>query len=143
MSWINTPNGRSIAVLAVVMLASVSLVVGMQVSGLHPILGVRLALALAVVVAGIWAACGYWRNVDEAGRAAQKWAWFWGGSIGMGLGVLAIAIGVVRPEWFDIAAMLPEHATALTGIFYGAMAMVLAQFIGFLVAWAYWWARRR
>ena len=138
MSWINTPNGRSILVLAAVMLSSLALVVGMQVSGLHPVLGVRLALALAVVVAGIWAACGYWRNVDEAGRAAQKWAWFWGGQAGMALAILPLGLIAVGRTPLDLSDTKPG-----TLLFYGAGVMVLAQLAGFFVAWAYWWARRR
>ena len=138
MSWINTPNGRSILILAAVMLASLALAVGLQVSDLHPALGVRLALALAVVGAGLWAACGYWRNVDEAGRTAQKWAWFWGGSIGMALGFIALSL--VAVERTPIA--LPDAKPGML-LFYGASAMVAAQMAGFLAAWAYWWARRR
>jgi len=138
MSWINTPNGRSILVLAAVMLSSLALVVGMQVSGLHPVLGVRLALALAVVVAGIWAACGYWRNVDEAGRAAQKWAWFWGGQAGMALAILPLGLIAVGRTPLDLSDTKPGML-----LFYGAGVMVLAQLAGFFVAWAYWWARRR
>jgi hypothetical protein len=148
MSPAPSPTGRSASTRAVLILLAVMapLLAApflLQASGLHPPLEVRLLIAVLVVIPAFLATCNYWRNIDEAAREAQKWAWFWGGSIGMALGVLAIAIGFVRPEWFDIAAMLPEHATALSGIFYGAMAMVAAQLIGFVLAWAYWWARRR
>ena len=138
MSWVNSPNGRSILILAAVMLASLALAVGMQVSDLHPALGVRLSLALAVAVAGFWAACGYWRNVDEAGRAAQTWAWFWGGSIGMALGFIALALVAVGRPPVDLSEVKPGML-----LFYGAGAMIAAQMVGFLVAWIYWWARRR
>src|SRR6185436_14398669 len=48
-------------------------------------------LLAAVVTLGIpllgWAALIYWRNVDEAAREAHKFAWFWGGTGGMLLGL--------------------------------------------------------
>src|SRR5436190_19665627 len=138
-----SPSTRAVLILLGVMAPVLAAPFVLQASGLHLPLEVRLPIALVLVTPALVATCNYWRSIDEAAREAQKWAWFWGGSMGMALGVLAIAIGFVRPEWFDIAAMLPEHATALSGIFYGAMAMVAAQFAGFLLAWAYWWARRR
>lgn len=138
MSWINSPNGRSILVLAAVMLTSVALAVGMQVSGLHPAFPVRLAIGLVIVVAGIWAACRYWRNVDEAGREAQKWAWFWGGSIGMAAGMILLALAAVGR--IDV---VPADTAPRMLLFYGAGVMIVAQLAGFLAAWIYWWARRR
>jgi hypothetical protein len=92
MSWINTPNGRSILVLAAVMLASMVLVVGLQIADVHPVLPVRLALAL---------------------------------------------IAVDRTP-VDLSDAKPGAL-----LFYGAGVMVLAQLVGFFVASAYWWARRR
>jgi hypothetical protein len=115
----------------------------LRMSGWHPPLELRLLIAILVVTPAMVATCNYWRSIDEAAREAQKWAWFWGGSIGMAVGILAISIAFVRPEWLDIAALLPEHATALHGMFVGAAAMIAAQLIGFVLAWAWWWARRR
>ena len=138
MPWINTPNGRSVIVLGGVMLSSLGLAFGMQLTGLHPPIGVRLALALAVMVAGIWAACRYWRTVDEAARHAQRWAWYWGGSLGMALGMIVLALVAVGP--MDLA---PSGAKPGMLMFYGGGIVVIAQMAGFLAAWAYWSARRR
>lgn len=138
MSWMNSPNGRSIMVLAGVALAALVLVAGLQMTDLRPPLGVRLGIAVALIVAGVWAACRYWRHVDEAGRAAQKWAWFWGGSFGLVLG--EILLGLMAAGRLDLmpADLRPNLLPA-----YGGAVMVAAQMTGFLVAWAWWWARRR
>ena len=138
MPWINTPNGRSVTVLVGVMLVSLGLAGGMQLTGLHPPFAVRLLLGLAVMAAGVWALCRYWRTVDEVGREAQKWAWFWGGSIGLALGAMALSVVTV-----GAADLVPEGGKPATLLFYGAGIMVAAQMIGFLAAWAYWWAKRR
>ena len=143
MAASRSSSTRAVLILLAVMAPVLAAPFVLRASGLHPPLAVRGLIALVLVTPAFVAVCNYWRNIDEAAREAQKWAWFWGGSIGMALGVLAIAIGFVRPEWFDMVALLPEHATALHGMFYGAMAMVAAQMLGFLLAWAWWWARRR
>lgn len=143
MAPTRSSSTRAVLILLGVLAPVVVAPFALQASGLHPPLAVRLVIAVAVVTPALLAMCNYWRNIDEAAREAQKWAWFWGGSIGMGLGILVIAVAFVRPEWLDLVALLPEHATALYGLFYGAMAMVAAQMLGFVVAWAYWWAAKR
>ena len=143
MPWIRSPSARAALILAGVMALVIAAPVALQLSGLHPPLGVRLAIALVVVLPGLAAACYYWRSIDEAAREAQKWAWFWGGSMGMALAVLVLSISWARPQWIDLSALLPPGATALQGMFYGGAAMVAAQMIGFALAWTYWWARRR
>ena len=79
----------------------------------------------------------YWRTIDEVAKEAQKWAWFWGGSIGMGLGFVATA---VRP--IGLASLFegadPAHLMA-----YGGITVMVGQLLGFTIAWAYWWMSRR
>lgn len=131
-------NARSIAVLGATMLLTITLTAGLRMSGVHLPFAVRLAIGVPVMAAGIWATCAYWRTVDEAAREAQKWAWFWGGSFGLVVGFVMVSLLAFAP-W----ELLPPGRSPRTLLFYGAGVMMLSQTIGFLAAWAYWWARRR
>jgi hypothetical protein len=113
----------------------------LHASGLHPPLWLRLTIAAAVIVPGFWAVCQYWRSIDEAAREAQKWAWYWGGSVGMAAGVLAFAVAIAFAP--GLAALAPADLTTVQAMAYGGFAMAAAQMVGFVVAWAYWWAVRR
>ncbi|WP_337186554.1 hypothetical protein [Phenylobacterium sp.] len=96
------------------------------------------ALFLLWAVGSAWLVAGYWRSLDEAAREAQKWAWYWGGSIGMGVGAIAIVF-----EPLGVAALLPAAASRADLLAYGAGVVMAAQLLGFLIAWAWWWGSRR
>jgi hypothetical protein len=77
-----------------------------------------------------------WRRLDEAAREAHKWAWYWGGSAGL---VAVLAMLMLGDRAFDLAADV-----GLTNSFEsGITAVLLLQVIGYLIAWAWWWLRRR
>ena len=81
----------------------------------------------------------YWRGIDEAAREAQKWAWYWGGSIGMGVAAVGLAMNP-----FDVVGLLvPAGADRRSLLLHGAGVVMFGQLIGFHLAWAYWWWSRR
>lgn len=100
---------------------------------------VTLAMVIAMVVSVIWM-----RSIDEAAREAHKAAWFWGGTGGMSVGMIAIVLAslppaerFVFPSWFD--GRTDPAAYAATGAF-GILFLML---IGYAVVWAWWWLARR
>ncbi|ODT89733.1 hypothetical protein [Phenylobacterium sp. SCN 70-31] len=113
-------------------------ITGLRGAGYHLEPAGLLALFLLWAVGAAWLVGGYWRSLDEAAREAQKWAWYWGGSIGMGVGAFALVF-----EPLGVAAMLPADASRPDLLAYGAGVVVAAQMLGFLVAWAWWWGSRR
>lgn len=84
-----------------------------------------------LIAATVW----WWIRADEAVREAHKWAWYWGGSIGMCVGMGALLL----------AYAYGGEAPAPAGVSYGALlfagaALVLApMLIGYGVAWFAWW----
>jgi hypothetical protein len=139
MSWVRTPFMRffgAVLVGAVVILA------------LHWVVrasGYRLtATGLLAILLG-WAAVGglilkrYWSDIDEAAREAQKWAWYWGGSIGMGVAAVALTMN----PFGVVDAVIPAGADRRSLLIYGAGIVMFGQLVGFHLAWAYWWWSRR
>ena len=101
-------------------------------------LALRVALVIGLI-AGAAYSLSYWRRLDEAAREAHKWAWYWGGSIGL------------LPAGFLAATPTPGVRLAgelgfKTGpelLQFGAMGVVGCMIVGYLVAWGFWWLRRR
>jgi hypothetical protein len=112
----------------------------------------RLALALTGGSA-VWAIAMvtlYWRRLDEASREAQRSAMLWGGFYGLlaaMAGGVAIAFSPAASSWIaDTTTKLSDGGGApatthafLIGIAFAAVCTV----IGFSIAWAIWWAKRR
>lgn len=97
-----------------------------------------LALILAAALA---LGCWWWRSIDEAAREAHKWAWWWGGSSGMavGMGVLVfLAHGGGAPLITAGSGAAPADVMAA-----GILLIVGLQLVGYALAWAFWWWRRR
>ena len=46
-------------------------------------------LMAALLAYALWWSLAYWRQLDELARAAHERAWFWGGSIAMGVALAA------------------------------------------------------
>ena len=97
------------------------------------------AMVIAMVVSVVWM-----RSIDEAAREAHKAAWFWGGTGGMSVGMIAIVLAslppaerFVFPSWFD--GRTDPAAYAATGAF-GILFLML---IGYAIVWAWWWLARR
>ncbi len=86
-----------------------------------------LAGGLAVVATALWASIPWWRRMDDMQKHGQMISWYWGG-LGAGLAMLI---------WL-IAALGLQSDQAL-----GALALLMAQTVGFLVFWAVWMWRKR
>lgn len=92
-----------------------------------------MAVALAVTV---W----WWRRLDEAAREAHKWAWYWGGSAGMMLG-LAVVMTLATCN-VDLGGFLSVDTKPIDLIVGGMMSILLFQVVGYTLAWAWWWLAR-
>lgn len=100
----------------------------------------------------LWAAAMtglHWKRLDETARAAHRWAWYWGGSIGLAGAMIAAASMLVVPELGSMATSIasfmasPKYSTEQLYLFAGVVFCGLAQGAGFLGAWIYWWAAKR
>jgi hypothetical protein len=131
------PATRAIVGILAVYGVMVALVLGLRLTGLHLSLPLRLAFVLVVAVPISALIFRYWRSIDEAAREAQKWAWFWGGTFGMGVGLVATTVASAG------LVSVFEGAPPAKLLAYGAMTVTFAQLAGFLAAWAYWWGVRR
>ena len=101
------------------------------------------SLVMLVALAGaLWVCLYWWRRTDEAAKEAHKWSFFWGASVGLA------ALGVVFPQ-----LLIDERAVRLAAAFdftrpgelvvFGLMLALVFQGVGYLVAWAMWWLKRR
>lgn len=96
-----------------------------------------LTLCMGIVV---WICVVWWRGADEAVREAHKWAWYWGGSAG--IVVVMIAVGLAGWDVIELAPM--ELSGDPGGLIMTGVGLTLgAQLIGYLIAWAAWWLRHR
>ena len=95
-----------------------------------------IAVMAATLAVSIW----WWRRLDEAAREAHKWAWYWGGSAGMVVGLAAILTLTTRDV--DLARFLPADANPGDMIVGGMMSILLFQLVGYTLAWAWWWLAR-
>ena len=85
-----------------------------------------------------------WQRTDEAAREAHKFAAFWGAPFAM----LALLVGFPVVAMTVFGAKFPPGPAMLTGspwglVMAGVMLAGVAQGLGYLVAWAAWWLRRR
>ena len=100
---------------------------------------------LAVLVIGLaavlWVCFRWWARLDEAAREAHKWAWFWGGSAGAGVGFIATSFAT-RFGQIDGSPVLASWTPA-EAFYNGAMALMACQLVGYGLAWAVWWLQRR
>ena len=138
MSWIRSATGRSVMGLLAAFGVLFAAVFAIRFGGYHLPAAARIGLALAVAIPAVWFTLAYWRSLDEAAREAQKWAWFWGGSGGLALGFLAVSF-----QWRALASLLPADPSPERLMVAGAVTVALAQLVGFFLAWALWWWRRR
>lgn len=82
----------------------------------------------------------WWRSLDEAAKEAHKWAWWWGGNLGLVVG----GAGVVAATLMDVnlrPAFMPPSDAPLVAT--GVLGVFAAQAVGYGVAWCGWWMSRR
>jgi len=103
-------------------------------------LGILAALVTAFAAA-VWLSLRWWSRLDEAAREAHKWAWYWGGSAGGGVGFIATAFAT-RFGQIDGSPVLASWTPA-EAFYNGAMALMACQLVGYGLAWAVWWLQRR
>ena len=110
------------------------------------VLAAKMLFAFVIVsmVAALPLAFRWWSKVDEAVREAHKWAWFWGGSTGLLL-VLPLNAAFMLTDWaFYRQYLALLHVRDGFGEFAaGILTAVLCMSIGYVIAWAYWWWKRR
>ncbi len=103
-------------------------------SGLAASLAVNGVAMGAALILCIW----WWRRIDEAAREAHKWAWWWGGCTGALVGATILLTALSRDSGMGFGGLpLPEVLVA------GMSLMFACQVIGYTVAWAVWWVKRR
>ncbi|ESQ81221.1 hypothetical protein [Asticcacaulis sp. YBE204] len=89
---------------------------------------------------GLGIAVVWWKRSDEAVREAHKWAWYWGGSVGLIVPAVILGMSMLGIE------VLPDAyvaSTGLSGPASGILITLLPMFAGYIVAWAVWWLRHR
>jgi len=82
---------------------------------------------LFVVGTALWASIPWWRTMDDMQRHGHLLSWLWGGS----------ALGLFMLVWL-IAALGMEAPQVQ-----GALALMVAQTVGYLAFWAVWMWRQR
>ena len=93
------------------------------------------AVALAMA-AGLWASFRWWQGLDEAAQEAHKWAWWWGSTVGLafaGVILLTVLYGAGELGEAPVKSVLMAGCAVVTG----------CQMVGYGVAWAAWWLKRR
>jgi len=92
-------------------------------------------VVLLLILGGVYSVA-WWRRLDEAAREAHKWAWFWGANVAafLAFGLLLLGdpgLSAARAIGFDDT--LSDGITLVLG----------AEIIAYLIAWGFWWLRRR
>ncbi|MBB4799724.1 hypothetical protein HNP32_003484 [Brevundimonas bullata] len=109
--------------------------------GNAPQLGVVL-LAAAVAVFSAIHSLHWWRALDEAAKEAHKWAWWWGGNLGLvvgGAGVVAATLMGLDVNLLPAFVQRSDAALVATGV----LGVFAAQAVGYGLAWCGWWMARR
>jgi hypothetical protein len=108
--------------------------------------GGELGLIALVAAWGLWFAGMAWRRTDEAAREAHKFAAFWGtpfGFLALILGFPAVAVLMFHVPLHPPAELFTAAREHWGLIMVGIVMAALAQVLGYLVAWAGWWLKRR
>ena len=97
-------------------------------------------LILSMPVA-VWVTVLWWRRLDEAAREAHKWAWYWGATVG----IVAVAPLLVFPGPLGAVSLAHRLGYVEPGelMSFGMVVVLMLQIVGYGVAWAAWWLKRR
>lgn len=103
-----------------------------------PIYVVVGALLLFALVSSLF----WWRGMDEAQKEAHKWAWYWGGSVG-----LLVVLFVYVASKIGAGTFVAEYARTVgyEGQLFelGLMTALAPPVAGYAIAWVVWWLRHR
>jgi len=101
--------------------------------------GAVVAVATGVAMAvGLWSCTVWWRGLDEAAQEAHKWAWWWGSTFGLAIGGVMMFTLVLGTGDRLLAGKSPQDL-----VLTGAAIIGVVQIVGYGIAWAVWWLRRR
>jgi len=112
--------------------------------GLYPVLRPWIDFPLELLLGVAWSllfAVLAWRRMDEAAREAHKNAWFWGGSFGLLLALLAL-IATFRMDPHP-ALLVRFSGQPVWLMLDGAVFAGGSACIGYALVWTIWWLRRR
>ena len=124
------------------------IIVLLFISGMRP----RQVTLILLAPAAVWATtlvAYHWKRLDEAARAAHRWAWYWGGSSGLALAIVAVGLSMNWPDLATAFAGLAQHfegdrfSPMQAHLFLGVMFTAVVQALGFLGAWIIWWLTKR
>ena len=105
---------------------------------------VMSVFVVLLMVGSMVGGVAWMRSIDEAAQEAHKSAWYWGGSGGMALGgVLVCLASLPQAGSLHIPSWLAGRADPAAYAATGAFGMMLLMLIGYTIAWAWWWLRRR
>lgn len=104
------------------------------------ILGV---MAPFLMVGALWLGAAWMKSIDEAAQEAHKASWYWGGSAGMAVGMVAILL--VQAPQTEVLQFAPISGRTDPAVYMaaGAMGMVGLMMAGYIIVWAWWWLARR
>jgi len=97
------------------------------------IVGLAVTIAMG---AGLWSCSRWWAGLDEAAQEAHKWAWWWGSTYGLAFGAVILFTTVAVTG--DSLSGKPRDMMVM-----GAALLAVSQTVGYGIAWAVWWLRRR
>lgn len=100
-----------------------------------------IAMGLGVVAIVLVTTLMWWRGADEAVREAHKWAWWWGGSTGLGIGMILYFVADLNEAGSPLIDRLTQIAGG--GFQAGLITVIGFQVIGYIIAWATWWMKHR
>ena len=106
----------------------------------HPLAAL---LAMATVVSGALGASLLLRNrLDEVGRSAERFAWYWGGGGATAWTmVVLLSYALAGAPWLDL--ILRGSWSRVELILLGALGLAAMQVMGFALVGVGWWLRRR
>ena len=116
-----------------------------EISGASPEEMIWYFVPGALVLAGLsyWFGAVWMKSIDEAAQEAHKWSWYWGGSAGLGVAMVAYFLSFMpEARHWDIPTLMGRTdpvAYAVTG----GVIVIGLLIVGYSVAWAFWWLQRR
>lgn len=99
--------------------------------------------AMATVVCGALGASLFLRNrLDEVGRSAERFAWYWGGGGATAWTMIVLLVyALTGAPWLDL--VLRGQWSRVELVLLGALGLAAMQVMGFALVGAGWWLRRR